>query len=474
MTSNNEKSYEELILKAELADYAPVRGCMVIRPYGYAIWENIQKLLDARFQKVGVKNAYFPTLIPESFLQREKKHVQGFSPQCAVVTHGGGKLLEEPLYLRPTSETVINEMVAKWIRSYRDLPMLLNQWANVFRWELRTKLFLRTLEFLWQEGHTTHETAQEAQAMALQMLKIYKTFLQEDLGLFCFDGVKTQRERFAGAEQTYSIELLLRDGKALQAGTSHDLGQNFAKVFNIRYQDRQQQEALPHQTSWGVSTRLIGGIILAHQDQKGLILPPKVAAIQVAIIPIGMHQDARIAQTCHQITQELQSVGIRTYCDDRDTQTPGWKFNEYELKGVPLRLEMGKRDLDQQAMTLCSRLSGKKTSLPVHQVVSQVPHMLGEIQQQLFDRHKTYTLENLRFPSSYSEFKSSLEKEGGIYYMFWDGKTESEEKIQHETKATVRCIPHLSDVKLEPPRNAKDVLCSKSDKPIAVLVAKGH
>ena len=475
MISNSEKSYEDLILQAELADYAPVRGCMVIRPYGYAIWESIQKSLDARFQRVGVQNAYFPTLIPESFLQREKSHVKGFSPQCAVVTHGGGKLLEEPLYLRPTSETVINEMYSKWIRSYRDLPMILNQWANVFRWELRTKLFLRTLEFLWQEGHTAHETAGEARAMTLQMLNIYKSFLQEDLAMFCFEGLKTERERFAGAEQTYSVEMLLRDGKALQAGTSHDLGQNFAKVFHIRYQDRQQAEAMPYQTSWGVSTRLIGGLILAHRDEKGLILPPRVATIQVVIVPIGMHQDSKIAQTCNQITQELQALGIRVRCDDREYQTPGWKFNEYELKGVPLRLEMGKRDLDQQVVTVCRRLGpSKKETVPIKSIAAQVPAILSEIQAQLFDRHRAYTLENLHAPSSYAEFKTSVEKEGGLYYMFWDGKAESEEKIQHETKATVRCIPHLSDVKLDPPQNAKDVLCGKSSKPTAVLIAKGH
>jgi prolyl-tRNA synthetase len=474
MTRNKNRSYEEIILEAGLADYAPVRGCMVIRPYGYALWENIQYLLDQRFKALGVQNAYFPTLIPESFFQREKEHVKGFSPQCAVVTHGGGKKLEEPLYLRPTSETMINEMYAKWIRSYRDLPMVLNQWANVFRWELRTKLFLRTLEFLWQEGHTAHETKEEARERTLQMLQVYKDFLQEDMGIFCFEGVKTENERFAGATETYSVEVLLRDGKALQAGTSHDLGQNFAKVFNIRYQDRNQKEAVPYQTSWGVSTRLIGGLILAHQDEKGLVLPPKLAAYQVVVIPIGMHKDPKIGETCQKITKQLFDLGVRVKLDDSEHQSPGWKFNEYELKGVPLRIEMGKRDLDQGIVTLGTRLDSQKESVPIDQVCESIPGRLRDIQKQLLERHRAFTLENLHTPKTYKDFQDTLKSKGGLAYMFWDGSVDSEQKIQKETKATIRCMPHCSDVELDEPKNSADVLLGKTKKPIPVILGKSH
>lgn len=474
MSDKKLMTYEDLVLKAELADYAPVRGCMVIRPYGYGIWENIQRVLNDRFEQEGVENACFPTLIPQSFLNREKDHVEGFSPQCAVVTHGGGKKLEEPLVLRPTSETIINEMFAKWIQTYRDLPVVINQWANVFRWELRTKIFLRTLEFLWQEGHTAHETAKEAREMTLRMLNVYRSFLAEDLGLYCIAGEKTAQERFAGADATYSVEVLLRDGKALQSGTSHDLGINFAKVFNIAFQDREQGMSRPYQTSWGVSTRLIGGLILGHQDDKGLMLPPRVASVQTVVIPIGMHKDSRILEVCQRLSEELKSKGVRVKLDDRDSVTPGWKFNEYELKGVPLRLELGKRDLDQNVVTVVDRLTLGKKTMALDSVTDQLPGVLESIQKGMFERHRAFTAENVFYPKDYKEFRESLESQGGFYCMVWDGRSESESAIQEETKATIRCLPLFDDGVLGEPKNTEDVLLEKAGDPKTVVLAKSY
>jgi prolyl-tRNA synthetase len=476
MNESSPKSYEDLILQAELADYAPVRGCMVIRPYGYGIWENIQNLLNSRFKSKGVMNAAFPTLIPESFLHREKEHVEGFSPQCAVVTHGGGKKLEEPLVLRPTSETIINEMYAKWINSYRDLPVLINQWANVFRWELRTKLFLRTLEFLWQEGHTAHETQNEAQDFTIQMLQVYKQFLNEDLALYCISGEKSELERFAGAEQTFSVEVLLRDGKALQAGTSHFLGQNFAKVFNILYQDRNQGQSMPYQTSWGVSTRLIGALVLGHQDDLGLILPPKVASIQVVIIPIGVHKEGAILERCQKMVLELGKKGIRVKLDDRENVTPGWKFNEYELKGVPLRIELGKRDWDQRVATVVSRLNTQgKEKIPLDSVTTVVETNLTSLQNQLYERHKEFTLSNTHYPRSYDEFKSMVDEVQGFYVMAWDGRSETEETVQEQTKATLRCLP-IPDLNedLRLPQNTSQPLLTRSAIATPAYFAKSY
>ncbi len=471
----NTRTYEELVLDAGLADYAPVRGCMVIKPYGYAIWESIQDVLNARFKKEGIQNACFPTLIPESFLHREKDHVEGFQPQCAVVTHGGGKELEEPLVLRPTSETIINEMYAKWIQSYRDLPVLMNQWANVFRWEMRTKIFLRTMEFLWQEGHTAHETAQEASEMTITMLNVYRDFLREDLGLYCIPGEKTPRERFAGAEETHSVEVLLRDGKGLQAGTSHNLGQNFSKVFNIQFQDREQGMSMPYQTSWGVSTRLIGALILGHQDEKGLIVPPRVAGIQTVILPIGIHKDPAILEAAERIERQLQDLGVRVHCDKREHVTPGWKFNEYELKGVPIRIELGKRDLDQGCVTFVRRSTlGQKESLPIDHVADVVPKALEEIQSNLLESHKSFTLENTHYPKTLGEFKERLEAEGGLHYMYWDGQDASEEEIQATTKATIRCLPNGPEHGLNEPQNKEDVILTSTGKSIPALFAKSY
>jgi len=433
--------YTDVVIKAELADYAPVRGCMIIRPYGYALWENIQKALDAKFKATGHKNAYFPLFIPESFLAKEEEHVEGFAPQLAVVTHGGGKKLEEPLIVRPTSETIINAMFAKWIRSWRDLPLLINQWCNVVRWELRTRLFLRTLEFLWQEGHTAHATAEEAEEEARRILELYREFAEEEMAIPVIVGRKSESEKFAGAIHTYTIEAMMQDRRALQAGTSHFLGQNFAKAFEITYQTEDNRLEYVWQTSWGLSTRVIGAIIMVHGDDQGLILPPRLAPIQVVIVPIWRsdEQEAEVRKAMEGVKDELR--GVRYEFDDRETYTPGWKFNEWEQKGVPLRIEIGPRDVERKQVVLVRRDRGEKSITPLEGLKERVEASLEEVQKNLYRRALAFREENSYQVDDYEEFKRILEGPGGFLWAHWCGSAECEARIKEETKATIRAIP---------------------------------
>lgn len=433
--------YTDIVLKAELADYAPVRGCMIIRPYGYALWENVQKALDAKFKATGHKNAYFPLFIPESFLAKEEEHVEGFSPQLAVVTHGGGKKLAEPLIVRPTSETIINAMFAKWIRSWRDLPLLINQWCNVVRWELRTRLFLRTLEFLWQEGHTAHATAEEAEEEARRMLEVYREFAEEEMAIPVIVGRKSESERFAGAVHTYTIEAMMQDRRALQAGTSHFLGQNFAKAFEITYQTRDNRLEYVWQTSWGLSTRVIGAIIMVHGDDQGLILPPRLAPIEVVIVPIWRSdkQEAEVRKAVEGVRDELR--GVRYEFDDRETYTPGWKFNEWEQKGVPLRIEIGPREVEKKQVVLVRRDTGEKSITPLEGLKERIEASLEEVQKNLHRRALAFREENSHQVDDYEKFKGILEGPGGFLWAHWCGSAECEAKIKAETKATIRAIP---------------------------------
>lgn len=435
--------YTDTIVQTELADYSPVKGCMVIRPYGYALWENIQKSLDAMIKDTGHQNAYFPMFIPESFLNKEKEHVEGFAPECAVVTHGGGKKLEEPLIVRPTSETIINYMFAKWVQSWRDLPILINQWANVVRWEMRTRLFLRTTEFLWQEGHTAHATAEEAEEEAQKMLEVYRTLAEEWLALPVITGEKTAQERFAGAVRTYCIEAMMRDGKALQAGTSHFLGQNFARAFEIRFQAPSGELEYAWQTSWGVSTRLIGALVLGHGDEKGLVLPPRLAPVQVAIVPIYKSEDEKgaVMERCRQIAAELAGH-VRVHFDDREQYTPGWKFNHWEQKGVPVRLNIGPRDVANNVVEVARRDTGEKIrGVSQAAIVNEVCGLLSDVQKGIFERALKFRKDNTHRTDSYDDFKSILDERGGFIEAHWDGTAETEALIKEETKATIRCIP---------------------------------
>jgi len=436
--------YNQLVLRAELADYAPVRGCMIVRPYGWALWENITAALDKRFKATGHVNAAFPLLIPRSFIDKEKSHVAGFSPELAVVTHGGGEKLEEPLVIRPTSETIIGHAYAKWIQSYRDLPILINQWNSVVRWELRTRLFLRTLEFFWQEGHTAHATAEEAEAETRQMLDIYTDFAVREAAVPVIPGRKSAAERFAGADQTYSIEAMMGDCKALQAGTSHNLGQNFAKAFEIRYLDK--GGVLQHcwTTSWGMSTRFVGAIIMVHGDDQGLILPPRLAPFQLVIVPIYKTDEERAAvmENAQRLRRELVDAGIRVKMDEREGMSPGFKFNDWEMRGVPLRLELGPKDVAKASVVLARRdRPGKegKSFVPQQGIAAAVAQMLEEIQKALYDRALEFRRANTAEPADYEEFKKAVEK--GFAFSWWCGGTECEEKIKEETKATMRCIP---------------------------------
>jgi prolyl-tRNA synthetase len=437
--------YIDVVRRAELADYSPVKGCMVIRPYGYAIWELMQQGLDRRFKATGHVNAYFPLLIPESLLTREAKHVEGFAPQVAWVTQGGNEVLEERLVIRPTSETIIGVMYAKWVQSWRDLPILINQWANVVRWEKVTRLFLRTTEFLWQEGHTAHETADEAQAETMRMLGVYKDFAENDLAMPVMDGQKTESEKFAGADRTYSIEALMRDGRALQAGTSHNLGQNFAKSFEIKFQARDKSVQYAHTTSWGVSTRMIGGVIMTHGDDGGLILPPKIAPYQVVMVPImrGNWRDT-VLPTAQAIRDELTERGVRVMLDDRDSQTPGWKFNEWELRGVPLRLEIGPKDIEKSQVVLARRDTREKSPVPMEGLATHVQQTLVTIQQALFDRALAFRAEHTSHTDSYDEFKQVMEGRPGFVVAPWCGSVTCEAAIKAETQATIRNIPFIS------------------------------
>ncbi len=436
--------YNQLVLRAELADYAPVRGCMIVRPYGWALWENITAALDKRFKATGHVNAAFPLLIPRSFIEKEKSHVAGFSPELAVVTHGGGEELEEPLVIRPTSETIIGHAYAKWIQSYRDLPVLINQWNSVVRWELRTKLFLRTLEFFWQEGHTAHATPEEGEAETRQMLDVYTDFAVNEAAVPVIPGRKSAAERFAGADQTYSIEAMMGDGKALQAGTSHNLGQNFAKAFEIRYLDK--NGVLQHcwTTSWGLSTRFVGAIIMVHGDDQGLILPPRLAPYQIVIVPIFKtdEEKASVLENAHRLRREMVDAGIRVKMDEREGMSPGFKFNDWEMRGVPLRMELGPKDVAKNSVVLARRdRPGKegKSFVPQQGIADAVSQMLVEIQKSLYDRALAFREANTADPAGYEDFKKAVEK--GFALSWWCGGVACEEKIKEETKATMRCIP---------------------------------
>lgn len=441
-TENFSEWYNQVVLRAELADYAPVRGCMVVRPYGWALWENIQSSLDRRFKATGHVNAAFPLLIPLSFLEKEKEHVKGFSPELAVVTVGGGEQLEEPLIVRPTSETIIGHMYSKWIKSYRDLPILINQWGNVVRWELRTRLFLRTLEFYWQEGHTAHATAEEAQEETRRMLDIYTDFAVNDGAVPVVPGRKSESEKFAGAVTSYTIEAMMGDKRALQSGTSHFLGQNFAKAFNIQYLDWNNQWQYVWTTSWGLSTRFIGAIIMTHGDDQGLILPPKLAPIQVIVIPIYRNDEEKslVMPIVEEVRSRLDNFRVRL--DDREEVTPGFKFNDWELRGVPVRIEVGPKDVKAGTLTLARRdVPGKhgKTVVSQEQLEASVGEILDDIQSSLLKRATEFFRANTYDPKDYDEFREVVQD--GWAFSWWCGSAECEDKIKEETKATNRCIP---------------------------------
>jgi prolyl-tRNA synthetase len=436
------KWYLDVVKRAEMADYSPVKGCMVIRPYGYAIWEHIQRLLDARFKATGHVNAYFPLFIPESLLMKEKEHVEGFAPQVAWVTKGGDEELEEKLIVRPTSEVIIGTMYSKWVKSYRDLPVLINQWANVVRWEKVTRPFLRTTEFLWQEGHTAHETADEAETETLKILALYKEFCENELAMPVVDGIKSESEKFAGASRTYSIEALMGDGRALQAGTSHNLGQNFAKAFEIQYQSRQQTVEHAWTTSWGVSTRLIGGVIMTHGDDSGLVLPPNIAPHQVVIVPIPRGDwKTTVLPACEKIAADLTAAGIRVKLDADEENSPGWKFSEYEMRGVPLRLEIGPKDIEKGSVFSARRDTREKAALPMDGLVAKITSLLADIQRNLLERARAFREEHTSEAATWEEFQAAMEGRPGFVIASWCGSADCEAQIKTETQATLRNIP---------------------------------
>ena len=434
--------YNEIIFRAELADHSPVKGSMVIRPWGYAIWENMQRALDDMFKQTGHQNVYLPLLIPMSFIEKEKDHVEGFKPELVVVTHAGGKELEEALVVRPTSETVVMSMMGKWIQSYRDLPMKLNQWANVMRWELRTRLFLRTSEFLWQEGHTMHANSEEAEEHTQTMLGVYRCFMEDWMAMPPVTGLKSESEKFAGAIKSYSCEAMMQDNKALQAGTSHFLGQNFSRQFDVRFQSAKGKEEYGWNTSWGVSTRLIGGLIMTHGDDMGLILPPKIAPTQVIVIPVKDMENGSVLEKANSICSELKSQGIRAEVDDRDFINPGSKFYEWERKGVPIRLEIGPRDLESSQVVLVQRIGGKKEIIPQAEAVATMPSRLEQFQDLLLEMAMTRREDNShRGVTEIGEIKEIMEQSGGFVYTGWSGDPEVEQKIKELTGATLRCLP---------------------------------
>ncbi|GAB5472334.1 MAG: proline--tRNA ligase [Maribacter sp.] len=451
------KWYNELVIKADLAENSGVRGCMVIKPYGFAIWEKMQAALDKMFKETGHENAYFPLFIPKSYLSKEASHVEGFAKECAVVTHyrlkndedGKGIIvdpdakLEEELIVRPTSETIIWDTYRRWIQSYRDLPLLINQWANVVRWEMRTRLFLRTAEFLWQEGHTAHATEQEAIDEARQMMDVYAAFAEGHMAVPVIRGTKTESERFAGALDTYCIEALMQDGKALQAGTSHFLGQNFAKAFDVKFANKEGKKDYVWATSWGVSTRLMGALVMTHSDDNGLVLPPKLAPIQVVIVPIykGLEQLDTISERVRPLVKELRAKGISVKYDDRDTQKPGYKFNEYELKGVPVRLAIGQRDMQNGTYEVARRDTLEKETVAMDEVIAKIEFLLEDIQRNIYQKAVDYRTEHITEVDSYEEFKTVLEEKGGFISAHWDGTIATEDRVKEETKATIRCIP---------------------------------
>ena len=459
-SENYSQWYNDLVIKADLAENSAVRGCMVIKPYGYAIWEKMQAELDRMFKETGHVNAYFPLFIPKSFLSKEADHVEGFAKECAVVTHyrlknspdGKGVVvdpeakLEEELIVRPTSETIIWSTYKNWIQSYRDLPILVNQWANVVRWEMRTRLFLRTAEFLWQEGHTAHATEEEAMTEAKQMLEVYATFAENFMAVPVLKGVKSANERFAGALETFCIEALMQDGKALQAGTSHFLGQNFAKAFDVTFVDKNNKQAYVWATSWGVSTRLMGALIMTHSDDNGLVLPPKLAPFQVVIVPIYKNEEqlSAISEKVNELLPKLKALGISVKFDNNDTKKPGWKFAEYELKGVPVRLAMGARDLENGTVEVARRDTLSKETVSLEGIENYIAQLLEDIQQNIYKKAFDYRASVTREVNSYDEFKVEIEK-GGFLLCHWDGTPETEEKIKEDTKATIRCIPIAGD-----------------------------
>lgn len=431
--------YTAVILKGELADYSPVRGCMVIRPNGYGVWENIQRILNGRFAETGHKNAYFPLFIPESFLKKEAEHVEGFAPQVAWVTRGGSEPLTENLVVRPTSEAIICSMYAKWIRSYRDLPVLINQWCNVVRWEKSTRLFLRTTEFLWQEGHTAHRTYEDAEKETVQMLQIYRDFAEQSLAIPVIWGKKTESEKFAGAQHTYTIEALMPDGQALQAGTSHNLGQHFSHAFDIKFLDSDNQEKHVWQTSWGMSTRIIGAIIMTHGDDRGLAFPPAIAPVQVVIVPIFYKKKEEVLAAALELKHEL-SAQFRVELDDRDEYKPGWKFNEWEMKGVPLRIELGPRDMDENKVTLVSRMGTQKVQAARNNIVETITESLKNIQDEFLTRARDYLEKNIYPVKDIDEFLAIKDQHKGFYKSIWCGKEACEAAVVEKTKTTPRCI----------------------------------
>lgn len=434
--------YIDVIKKADLMSYSPVRGCIVFKPDGFEIWENIQRELDSKFKETGHRNAYFPLFIPESFFQKEKEHVEGFNPELPWVTEAGGEKLEERLAIRPTSETMIGHMYSEWINSYRDLPLLINQWANVVRWEKRTLPFLRTTEFLWQEGHTAHEDEQDARRETMQMLDVYRQFAEDFLAIPVIVGQKTPSEKFAGAVDTFSIEAMMKDGKAVQAGTSHYLGTNFAVAFDIKFLDRENQHQFAHTTSWGVSTRLIGALIMVHGDDRGLVLPPKVAPTQVIMIPIGPPKTReQVIGRVDELYAELKKAGVRVKVDDRADQSPGWKFNEYEMRGVPIRVELGPRDMENGQVVLVSRVSGEKKTVQQIDFVQEVQNLLAEIHQQMYDKAKQFRDDHYIAVDSIDEFKTFLETKRGFALAGWCGSSACEDQVKEETGATSRNIP---------------------------------
>ena len=439
--------YTDIVLKAELADYTDTKGCITIKPYGYEIWENIQKYADEKFKETGVKNTYFPVLIPESLLQKEKDHVEGFAPEVAWVTEAGGEKLEERLCVRPTSETIITTMYSKWLSSWRDLPFLYNQWCNVLRWEKETRPFLRSREFLWQEGHTIHETAQEAKERTLQMLNIYRDVAENLLAIPVIYGLKTEKEKFAGADETYTIEAMTYDGRALQAGTSHYFGQNFTKPFEVKFQNREGKEEYAYQTSWGISTRLIGAVIMAHGDSRGLKLPPKVAPIQVVLVPIAMHKEG-VKEKAEEIYEKLNKK-FRMKLDLRDQYSPGYKFNDWEMRGVPLRIEMGPRDIESGSCILVRRDTLEKITVSIDNLEEEINNLLESIQKNMFEICKKRIAENTRVAHNFEEFTKIGNEKGGFIKAMWCGNKECEEKIKELTAIKSRCIPfeqeHISD-----------------------------
>ena len=437
--------YTDVIAAAELADHAPVKGCMVIRPNGYAIWEKMQRALDDMFKETGHENAYFPLFIPEGFLQKEAEHVEGFAPEVAVVTHAGGGKLEEPLVIRPTSETIIWNAYRNWIQSYRDLPLLINQWANVVRWEKRTRLFLRTTEFLWQEGHTAHASYDEAEKETRTILEVYRCFVEEHMGLPVLSGLKSESEKFAGAHHTYSIEAMMQDGKALQVGTSHHLDQNFAKAFDVKFQNEKGELEYVYATSWGVSTRLIGALIMAHGDDRGIIIPPRLATTELVIVPIfrKAEQRAAVMERVDQLTADFDGIGFKV--DDREQQSPGWKFNEWERRGVPLRMEIGPKDLEKDQVVLVRRDTREKSVESQEGLRQKVDEALGAIQSGLYQRALDFREAHTHQVDQYETFNEILDGAGGFLWSHWCGSADCEEKVKADTKATIRCIPSGDD-----------------------------